>query len=128
MKSDQISALQCRDAAMALTFLLLLLYFFIGSLIFLYLAMAFLLLAMLIPDAIRPAAKGWFALSRLLGMASSKVILTIIYAALVCPMALIRRFIFRKDALGLKQWRDKRPSAFVIREHLFRREDLQNPF
>jgi hypothetical protein len=128
VKNDKISPLQCRDAALALTFLLLLLYFLLEKPVFLYTAMAFLLLVMLAPGLGRPPARAWFAFSRILGRISSTVILTVIYAFLVCPMALIRRFIFRKDALKLKQWRDGRPSAFVVREHIFRPEDLQNPF
>mgnify|MGYP003587628229 CR=1 FL=1 len=119
--------IQCRDTALALIFLLLLIWFFTGSPYLIYAAMGLLLLAMIAPAALDWPARLWFGLSHILGQAMSRVLLGAIYLIFLMPVALVRRML-GKDAMRFKLWRRGTGSGFVERDHLFRKEDLQNPF
>ena len=122
------SSVECRDTALALVFLLLLIWLFSQNNLFIYISMVFTLWAMIFPGTLSPLASFWLGLSQLLGRVMSKVVLTVIYGLVVLPMALIRRFVLRKDSLRLRAWRDGSPSAFVPRDHTFSQDDLTNPF
>lgn len=126
MKSEP-TPIQCRDTALALTFLLLLIWFFSRNAVFVYLAMAVLLVGMTVPSLLAWPARAWFGLSHLLSLVVSKIVLGVLFFVIVLPVALVRKAM-GKDPMRLKQWRDGKPSAFVVREHLFVGEDLDNPF
>ncbi len=125
--TKQTQALQCRDTTLALTFLLLLIWFFTQNIYWIYGAMGLLLLGMIWPKAITPLARLWFGLSHVLGQVMSRVLLGIIYAVLLLPMALLRQMM-GKDALRLRQWKRGNGSVFIEREHVFTKEDLRNPY
>jgi hypothetical protein len=122
-----ITPLQCRDTCLALTFLLLLIWFFTQNAYLVYAAMLLLLLGMAVPTAMKPLAWFWFGLSHVLGQVMSRVLLSIVYLLLVLPMGRIRRLL-GKDSLRLKLWKQSDTSCFVERPHVFSAEDLQNPY
>ena len=126
-KNKAPTPVEGRDTALALSFLLLLIWFFSRAVLFVHLALIFLLWAMLLPQSLAPLARSWLGLSRALSRVTSKVLLTVIYAFLVLPAALFRRLVLGKDALRLKQWRGS-ASAFVVRDHQFGPDDLTEPF
>ena len=120
-------ALRERDTALALSFLLLIVWHFSGRDAFGYAAMGLLLLAMIWPGGMRWPAKAWFGLSHVLGAVMSKVILGVAYFLLVLPVALVMKVIGR-DAMGLRRWKNGAESVFIVRDHAFVKEDLENQF
>lgn len=68
--------------------------------------------------------QGWFLLADALGFVMSKVILGILFIAVLLPVALLAK-VFRKDIMMVK--RDY-PSYFVDRNCTYGPKDLENPW
>jgi len=126
-KMRNTTSLQHRDTCLALTLLLLLLWFFTKNTAFVYAAMLLLVIGMVIPVSMKPLAWAWFGLSHLLGQVMSRVLLGIVYLVFVLPMGRVRRLL-GKDALRLTLWKQSDNSCFVERAHIFTAEDLKNPY
>ena len=122
-----ITRIQERDTCLALTFLLLLIWFFMRHEEIIYAAMVFLLVGMIWSAAMRPLAFLWFGLSNVLGRIMSSVLLSVVYLLIVLPVAVLRR-LMGKDALRLRQWRSGTGTCFVAREHSYTSEDLKHPY
>ncbi|WP_308620869.1 SxtJ family membrane protein [uncultured Desulfovibrio sp.] len=122
-----VTPLQERDTCLALTFLLLLLWMLFRWMPLVWGAMGVLLLGMTVPAALRPLAWLWFGLARVLGAVTSRVVLTVVYVAVLLPVALIRRLL-GKDDLKLARWKRGRGSCFLRREHVFCPEDFRHPY
>jgi len=69
----------------------------------------------------------WFALSQLIGTVVSKVLLTLVFAALVVPMGISRRLL-GKDSLQLSKFRRGSESVMKVRDHLYAASDLDRPY
>lgn len=95
--------------------------------IFLLAAMALLLINMIWPRFFIPAAKLWFGLSAALGAVMTRVIMTVIFACVVCPIALMRKA-SGKDSLHIKKWKAGRESVFSERNHTYSNEDIRRPY
>lgn len=67
----------------------------------LYVAGAFLALALIAPRALGPIEKGWMALARVLQTVMTAVILTLTFFLVMTPMGLLLR-LAGKDLLGMK--------------------------
>jgi hypothetical protein len=65
----------------------------------------------------------WMKLAMALGWVNSRILLSVIYFAFLFPIAWLSR-LFTKDPLQLKQSKSK--SLYSIREHLYKKEDLEN--
>lgn len=122
-----VTPLQERDTCLALTFLLLLLWVFFRWTPLVWAALGMLFLGMTVPAALRPAAWLWFGLARVLGAVTSRLVLTVVYAAVLLPVALVRRLL-GKDDLRLALWKRGRGSCFLRREHMFGPEDFRHPY
>jgi len=83
--------------------------------------------AILVPVVFYPFAIIWFALSNILGAISSKVLMTIIFFALVVPIGLIRK-LFGKDNLKINQFKKDNQSVMENRNHLYKESDITNTF
>ncbi len=129
MFNEKITPIQCRDTALAFAFLSLLIWFFTENVNFVYATMFIVLWAMIWPSSWQWPARLWFGLSHVLGFFMSKVLLSIIYTLILMPVAMVRR-IMGKDSMRLKNYKSKaeQGSAFVVREHTFTKEDLENPY
>lgn len=123
----RVSPLQERDTCLALTFLLLLCWLFFRWTPLIWGALGMLLLGMTVPAALRPAAWLWFGLARVLGAVMSRLVLSVVYVAVLLPVALIRRLL-GKDDLKLALWKRGRGTCFLRREHVFVPEDFQHPY
>ena len=123
----KITPLQCRDSCLALTFLLLLIWFFTKNAYPVYAAILLLLIGMVVPVAMQPLAWVWFGLSHLLGQVMSRLLFGIVWLLLVLPVGLLRRLL-GKDALRLRLWKRSDASCFVERAHVFTAEDLKTPY
>ncbi len=123
----QVTPIECRDTALALAFLALLIWVASGRAFGIYAAMVILLAAMIYPGVMKYPAVVWLGLSHALGGVMSKVVLGLAFFVLVVPVAVIRR-LMGKDSLKLKAWRNGADSAFVVRDHQFTKEDLFRQF
>ncbi|MDR1702468.1 MAG: SxtJ family membrane protein [Sporomusaceae bacterium] len=87
----------------------------------------FLVVIMVVPKIMSPFAKIWFLVSEKLGTVMSKIILSIIFYVVVCPIAIFRKM-SGADAMQLKKWKDNTESVFSIREKTFTLSDLEKPY
>ncbi|WP_291332203.1 SxtJ family membrane protein [Desulfovibrio sp.] len=118
---------ECADTAMAMTLICLLVITYIRSLALLPLAIVLLLLGMVWPRAYKPLAMLWLGISLLLGSVMSRVVLSIIFAVIVTPIALVMR-LFGHDPMRRKAWKKGTDSTFVTRDYLVEAKDLEHPF
>lgn len=118
---------QCRDTGLALVLICLLVAHFWHHPRFVPLALIFLILTMVWPKAFFPVAGAWFGLSHLLGTVVSKLILTLLFFALVWPIGSIRRLL-GADPLQLKQWKKASSSVFQVRHGTISPQDLEKPY
>lgn len=122
-----ITPLQDRDAGLALAFIFLLCWIFFRLNIFIYIAMAVLLLAMLWAKSMRPFAIIWFGMAQVLGGFFSRILLSAVWLGMVVPVGIGLR-LAGKDSMKLKKWRDGTDSVFVDRNHTYSSDDLKNPY
>jgi len=129
MKSEKntLDEGKCKDAGLALVLITLLCYQGWKNQHILLLTILFLLVTMTYPLVFRPFANIWFALSTAIGTVVSKIILTMLFFALVLPVGRLRR-IGGKDAMHFREWKKDKGSVFRIREHRFSAEDLEHPY
>ena len=117
----------CKDSGLALVLICMICFLVWKHQFLIMLAIAFLLVAMTYPPIFKPFAKLWFGLSTALGTVVSKIILTIVFFAVVLPVGLIRRAL-GKDAMKIKVWKKDKTSVFSRREHRFSAKDLEHPY
>lgn len=117
----------CKDSGLALVLILLLCYQAWPRPQLMLLAIFCLLIAMTCPDLFKPFARVWFGVSALLGTVMSRVLLSILFVALVLPVGILRRAM-GKDSMQLKRWKQDSGSIFQIRDHEFTAEDLEHPY
>jgi hypothetical protein len=129
MKSENktITAEQCKDSGLALVLISLICYQLWKPPVLIPLAIAFLLVTMTYPPIFKPFARFWFALSTALGTVVSKIILTLLFFAMVLPVGLARRAL-GKDAMQIKCWKKGNGSVFRQRDHSFSAKDLEHPY
>ena len=90
-------------------------------------AIAELLVILIVPVIVYPFTFLWLNLSELLGRVMSKVILTLIFVVLVCPVAIVRKAM-GKDALLLKRFKDDEGSVFTERNHSYTKSDFTTQY
>jgi Saxitoxin biosynthesis operon protein SxtJ len=118
---------QCKDTGMAMVLILLLLGLAAKRNYVTFCAIGLLALDMIRPQIFRPAAVVWFGLSHLLGMITSRIVLSIIFFVVVTPVGLIRR-VFGADTLKLKLFKRGRESVMERRDHKFCADDIVKPY
>ena len=118
---------QAKDTGMAMVLICLLIAFFGGKHLFYGVGMLLLLINMIAPNIFKPVARIWLGFSHLLGSVMSRIVLSIVFLALVFPVGLVRR-IMGKDSMQLKKWKRDRESVFKIREHEFTADDIKHPY
>ncbi|MBV8277080.1 MAG: hypothetical protein JO170_17735 [Verrucomicrobia bacterium] len=118
---------QSKDTGMAMTLILLLLNRSLGQEAWLIGAMAALVIDMTVPQVYRPLAVVWFGLSHLIGMLTSRIILSVIFFAVVMPVGLLRR-LSGKDPLNLRAFKAGSDSVMRERNHRFVPADLEKPY
>lgn len=118
---------QSRDTGMAMVLLLLILYVSLKWKGLLLGAMALHVLNMIVPQMYRPIAVVWLGLSHLLGTVASKILLSIVFFAVVTPIAIIRR-LAGKDSLKLRAFKASEDSVMLERNHTFIGTDIERPY
>jgi hypothetical protein len=123
----KISKDQSRDTGMAMVLLVLILAAARKREGLILLAMVLHVLNMIVPQVYRPIAVIWLGVSDLLGAVVSKLLLSIIFFAVVTPIAIVRRML-RKDPLKLRAFKAGKESVMVERNHTFVGGDLERPY
>lgn len=110
---------------------LLLLTLFIGSWfnqhLIMRIAIAEVFILLIAPVLIFPFTFIWLNISDLLGQVMSKIILTVVFIVLVCPVGLIRKAM-GKDTLRLKKFKSDSGSVFTNRDHNYTETDFTAPY
>lgn len=104
-------------------------YFYLKQLtrsttISLFLAVLFALITICRPSTFAPLNRAWFSLSLFLGSVISPIVLSIIFFALIVPVALITR-LFSRDVLLLKK---RQVSTYWIDKEAIEPESFKNQF
>jgi Saxitoxin biosynthesis operon protein SxtJ len=118
---------QSKDTGMAMTLILLLLNRSFRQEAWLIGAIAALVIDMTVPQVYRPLAVVWFGLSQLIGMLTSRIILSGVFFGVVMPIGLLRR-LSGKDPLNLKAFKAGSNSVMKERDHRFVAADLEKPY
>ena len=123
----QVTKDQSRDTGMAMVLLALLLGFLTDARGFFTLAVVLLVVTMAVPALYRPIAFVWLGLSHLLGTIVSRILLTVVFFAIVLPVGLLRR-VMNKDSLQLKKFGRGKESVMKIRDHVYVPSDIDKPY
>ena len=118
---------QSRDTGMAMVLLLLILHVSLKREGFLFGAITLHVLNMTVPWAYRPIAIIWLGLSHLIGTFVSKVLLSIVFFAIVTPIGILRGLV-GKDSLKLRSFKASDESAMLDRNHTFTGGDIERPY
>lgn len=122
-----VTTAQSRDTGMAMVLLLLILAVFRKREGYLYVAIAMHVTNMIVPQIYRPIAVVWLGLADLMGAVVSRILLSIVFFAVVTPIAYLRRLL-GKDSLKLLAFKASRESVMVERDHVFVGQDLERPY
>jgi hypothetical protein len=82
---------------------------------------------MTIPLLYKYVAIFWLGLSHFIGTFASKILLSVIFYLVVTPVGLIRRLL-GYDTLKLRQFKAGTESVMVLRNHSFKKEDINKPY
>jgi len=118
---------QSRDTGMAMVLLLLIVCVVRKQEGWLFGAMALQVLNMIAPQVYRLCAVIWLGLSDLLGAVIPKILLGIVFFAVVTPIGLLRRLL-GKDSLKLRAFKASDGSVMLERKHTFVGQDLERPY
>ena len=119
---------QAKDTGMALVLIFMLVWLLRGRRD-VYVAAAFVvqLLNMIAPQIFRPAAVVWFGLSLFLGAVISRVILSVVFFAVVTPIGLVRRML-GVDVMKLRAFKAGPTSVMIKRDHTYTGKDIEHPY
>ena len=93
---------------------------------YVYAAAALVLAGVLVEPFARGLHWGWMKLAEGLGFISSRILLTVVYVLVVLPVAFFAK---RSGKLSIKLGKGGRgASGFKDRNHVFVKEDLENPW
>jgi len=122
-----VTTAQSRDTGMAMVLLFLILAVFRKREGYLFVAIAMHVTNMIVPQIYRPIAVVWLGIADLLGAVVSRILLSIVFFAVVTPIAHLRRLL-GKDSLKLRAFKASRESVMVERNHVFVGQDLERPY
>ncbi|MEM6831117.1 MAG: SxtJ family membrane protein [Bacteroidota bacterium] len=103
----------------------LVLYHFFGYSWMFYTSLILGLVCVFSPFITRQIHWAWMKLGLALGWVNSRILLSVVYAVFLVPIAFLSK-LGRKDQLQLKQ--QDRKTTYQTRDHQYKAEDLKNPF
>jgi hypothetical protein len=127
MKTEKRSVDQAKDTGLALVLILLLMIRVWKQDDLVLLAIFVLVLTMAWPAIFELPARVWFGLAELMGTVSSAILLSLVFALVVIPIAWMRR-IAGADPMKRRLWKKGDDSVFLQRNHHFSAGDLENPY
>jgi hypothetical protein len=116
-----------RSTGMAAALVMLLLWFAFRRDVWIFASAGILVCAMTAPVILRPLSVLWYGFSDILGAASSRIILSVIYIFIVFPVGFARR-IAGRDELMLRDFKKGRTSVFREQARLIEGKDVRNPY
>jgi polyferredoxin len=122
-----ISKKQASDSGMAVVLILLIIGLLTQNILYLKLAIPFLVMNMIFPMFYYAFAIVWLGFSHLLGTVVSKIILSVVFIFLVLPVGLFRRLL-GKDALQLSKFKKGEGSVMHTRNKTFVLKDIEKPY
>lgn len=120
-----MSQLERAKAQLVIITGLLILYFIFKSDSWLYAAAGVGLLSVFVPVIGNRIVWVWFKLGELLGKINSTLILTVLFALILTPIALLYR-ITAKNPLLVKRTKDA--TLYHERNHTYTKDDLEHPW
>jgi hypothetical protein len=123
----RITKEQSRDTGMALVLVLLIVRVFITNEALLPIAIIALVANMTFPQIYRPLAVLWLGFAHLLGGIMSRFMLTVVFFAVVTPVAFVRK-LAGKDPMKLAIFKTGTDSVMVVRNHTFTAKDIEKPY
>lgn len=114
-----------KESILAITLLMLLLFYFSRNTWFIHVAAAVIVVSLLFPGVAVVIDKAWNLITSVLGLISSNLLLSVIFYGVLLPWGLLLR-LFGKEMLPLKL--GGRSTTFTVRNKTFVNKDLQNPF
>jgi hypothetical protein len=118
---------QAKDTGMALVLILFIVWLFRRRDGYIMVALVMQVVNMTAPQLFRPAAVLWFGLSHVLGAVMSRVLLSVVFFAVVTPVGMWRR-LTGADSLQLKAFGRGKGSVMKERNHTFVGKDLEQPY
>jgi hypothetical protein len=86
----------------------------------------FLAVSLFIPIVMYPIAFLWLKFTELLRLIIPKIFFGFVFFVIILPMGVFRR-VTKGDTLFLSKWREAK-TVFINRNHLFNKQDLENPY
>ena len=123
----KITKEQSRDSGMALVLLLMILSVSLKRKNLLLGAIGLHVLNMTVPQIYKLVAVAWLGFSDILGAIMSRILLGLIFFAVVTPIGLLRRLI-GIDSLKLRAFKASADSVMLERNHTFTRGDVERPY
>ncbi len=102
----------------------LVLYFFTKNEWLFYIALSVALVSLITPLGQHAILWIWEKIAHVLGWINTRILLTIVFYGFLFPISLITRIKFR----NLLQLKKQGKSIFEERNHLYTKEDLENPW
>lgn len=118
---------QCVETGIVSVLIVLIVQYRTGIAELISLSIVMALLALIIPRIYYPMTIVWFGIAKILGTIMPRILLSIVFFAVVTPVGFVRR-IMGKDRLKLSQFKKQRSSVMVDRDHLFTASDLDDSF
>jgi hypothetical protein len=118
---------QCKDTGMAMVLLLLIISFSLKQPQILLWGIAALVINMTWARFYFPIAIIWLGASNLVGAIMSRVLLTIIFFAVVTPIGWIRKML-GNDSMQLKSFKTSDKSVMIERNYTYTGRDIQKPY
>jgi polyferredoxin len=118
---------QNREFGMVMVLITTFIAFYLKKYVYIKIAFALTLIALLSPVLFYPLAVCWFGAGKLLGMVSSGILLGLVFIVVVIPVGLVRK-ISGYDSLKLKQFKKTRKSVMHERNHVYADEDILHTF
>ena len=89
-----------------------------------YMVTFFICIGLFVPPLAIIIHRTWMPIAKTLGTINTKILLTFVFIFFLTPLACLRRF-FASDPLNTKPPKE---TLLIPREHLYTREDLENPY
>jgi hypothetical protein len=118
---------ESRDTGMAMVLLLLILWVVLKRKELVTGAIALHVLNMTLPQVYRPIAVLWLGFSDVMGAVVSKILMMVVFCAVVTPIGILRRLL-SKDSLKLRVFKAGKDSVMLARNHTFTKRDLERPY